>query len=213
MGELTLADIADLRAYEREREAFRAEVIELKKLRRVPIGPLVTVVFESRTTILFQVQEMARAERMVRDEQIQTELDIYNPLIPRPGDISMTLFIELTTEAQLREWLPKLVGVERSVYLAVGEGAAEPGDQPAERGASGTSRIVIAASVDPAHEAQLTRDSVTASVHYVRIAVPEGVRDRLAGEPVAIGIDHPEYQHNTLLPAATVSSLVGDWST
>lgn len=196
MSYLTLADIADLRAYERERDEYRAAVIQLKKLRRVPIGPIVTVVFENRTTIRFQIQEMARAERMVTDAQIQAELDIYNPLIPAPGEISMTLFIELTTEAELREWLPKLVGIERSVYLGIGQG---------------DDRTVIAASVDPAHEAQLTRDTVTASVHYVRLSVPEDLRDLVVRSPVAIRIDHPDYRHETELSPETKASLITDW--
>src|SRR5579884_1166174 len=108
MPKLTLDDILDLRAYEREREAFRARVIELKKLRRVALGPLVSVVFENLDTVRFQIQEMARAERMLTDEAIQNELDAYNPLIPDPGELSATLFLELTSDAELREWLPKL---------------------------------------------------------------------------------------------------------
>jgi len=121
--ELTLADISDLRAYEREREALRARIIELKRARRVPVGPVVTAVFENRETIRFQVQEMVRAERMLTDEAVQAELDTYNPLIPGPGQLSATLFVELTTKAELEEWLPKLVGVERAVELRVGGGS------------------------------------------------------------------------------------------
>src|SRR5205085_11678087 len=85
MGKLTLDDIADLRAYERERAEFRERVIALKKLRRVPVGSIVTLVFENLETVRFQIQEMARAERMLSDEQIQGELDFYNPLITGPG--------------------------------------------------------------------------------------------------------------------------------
>ena len=84
-GPLTLDDIADQRAYERERDAFRAEVIAAKKLRRVSVGPVITLTFENRLTMRFQVQEMARAEKMVTDEQIQHELDVYNRLLPAAG--------------------------------------------------------------------------------------------------------------------------------
>ena len=117
---LTLGDIADQRAYEREREAFRAQIIELKKRRRIGIGPFVTIVFENRDTIRFQIQEMARAEKMVSDAAIQGELDVYNPLIPEAGSLAATLFIELTNKDDLVEWLPKLVGIERSVELRMG---------------------------------------------------------------------------------------------
>src|SRR3954452_25145635 len=120
---LTVDDIADLRAYERERAEFRAHVIEIKKLRRVSVGPFVTFVFENRETIRFQIQEMARVEKIISDEGIEAELRAYNPLIPEPGHLSTTMFIELTTEAQLREWLPKLVGIERLVEIRVGPDA------------------------------------------------------------------------------------------
>ena len=120
-GPLTLEDIADQRAYERERDEFRSNVIAAKKLRRVSVGPVVTLVFESRLTIRFQVQEMARAEKMVTDEQIQHELDVYNRLLPTPGELSATLFIELTSEEELRTWLPRLVGIESACQIRIGQ--------------------------------------------------------------------------------------------
>ena len=85
MTKLTLEDIADLRAYEREREDFRARIIELKTRRRVHVGPILTFVFENRDTIRFQIQEMARAEKIISDEGIEAELRAYNPLIPEAG--------------------------------------------------------------------------------------------------------------------------------
>ena len=192
---LTLADIADLRAYERERDEFRRRVIDLKRIRRVPIGPLVTVVFENRTTIRFQVQEMARAERMLSDEQIQGELDIYNPLIPGPGELSLTLFIELVDEEQLRTWLPRLVGIERSLELRLGQ---DPD-------------VVVKAEVDPAHEAQLTRDEVTASVHYVRFILSREEAEAFRRGPAVIAVAHPEYRYGTELSEPTRQSLAQDW--
>jgi len=193
---LTLADISDLRAYEREREEFRRQVIEAKRLRRVAVGPLVTVVFENRMTMRFQVQEMARAERMLSDEQIQGELDVYNPLIPGDGELSLTLFVELTSESDLREWLPRLVGIERSLELRVGP----PGGER-----------VVEAAVDPAHAAQLTREETTASVHYVRFELPDDLRRAFAAGPAVLGTTHPAYRHETPLGDATRAALVADW--
>ena len=190
---LQLGDILDLRAYERERDAFRARVIELKKVRRVGVGRLVTLVFENSDTIRFQIQEMARAERILTDEAIQTELDIYNPLIPEPGELSATLFVELTSQEELREWLPKLVGIERSVVLRLGPGATEVRSAP-----------------EAAHEAQLTREEITASVHYIRFQLgPEEIELFRTG-PVALAIDHPAYQEATELSPATRESLLED---
>ena len=172
---LTLADIEDQRAYERERDAYRRRVIELKRRRRVAVGPIVSLVFENRETMRSQVQEMARAERMVSDEQIQKELDVYNALIPDPGELSATLFIELTGEDALRDWLPRLVGIEHSVVLRL------PGGD------------LVRAEPESAHEEALTRPEITASVHYIRFALDAGQVERFAAGPVTLAIDHPEY--------------------
>jgi hypothetical protein len=122
MSKLTLDDIADVRAYERERDEFRRHVVALKKRRRIGVGPFVTLVFENRDTIRFQVQEMARVEKILSDEGIQAELDTYNPLVPEPGHLAATLFVELTDEYAMREWLPRLVGIETAVELRLGAG-------------------------------------------------------------------------------------------
>jgi hypothetical protein len=192
---LTLDDIADLRAYERERDDFRSQIIELKKVRRVAVGPIVTVVFENRDTIRFQIQEMARAERMLTDEAIQHEIDTYNPLIPSRGELTATLFIELTSKDDLQQWLPKLVGIERSVELHLGEG------EHAE---------VIRSEPDDAHAAQLTRDEITASVHYIRFRLTEEQIERLAKGPAWLTVNHPAYSERVELSDATRASLVQD---
>jgi hypothetical protein len=192
---LQLADITDLRAYEREREEFRAHVIALKKKRRVGVGPFVTFVFENRDTVRFQIQEMARVERLITDEAIETELRIYNPLIPEPGQLSATLFVELTTEDDLRSWLPQLVGIETAPVLRVGAGAAA---------------TEVRCVVDPDHAEQLTRDDVTASVHYIHWNLTPEEIDRFAAGPVALALDHPAYRHETVLGEDTRSELLGD---
>src|SRR3546814_19742779 len=90
---------------------------------------------------------MARVEKLFTDEAIETELRVYNPLIPEPGELALTLFIELTSELALRDWLPRLVGIERSLELRLGS------DDP----------IVVPCIPDEAHKEQLTRDEITAS--------------------------------------------------
>ncbi|MGH9095977.1 MAG: DUF3501 family protein, partial [Acidimicrobiales bacterium] len=177
-GELTLDDIADQRAYERERDEFRQKVIAAKKVRRVTIGPVITLTFESRLTMRFQIQEMARAEKMVTDEQIQHELDVYNRLLPAPGELSATLFLELTSEAGLREWLPKLVGVERSVELRIG---------------SGEGVDVVPSIPEEEHDSLLTREETTAAVHYVRFRLTPAQVGAFGRGPVTLAINHPHY--------------------
>ena len=190
---LALDDIADARAYERERDSFRDHVIALKKRRRVGVGPFVSFVFENRDTIRFQIQEMARAERILTDEGIQTELDIYNPLIPEPGHLSATMFIELTSKDELETWLPKLVGIERAVELRIGD------------------RVTVRAIPESGHASQLTRDEVTASVHYVQFALtPEQIAAFADAGRVALAIDHPDYQEVTELSEETRAEVLLD---
>lgn len=197
MRPLGLDDITDQRAYEREREARRAEIIELKRLRRVAIGPIVSAVFENRATMRHQIQEMARAEKLTTDEQILAELAVYNPLVPGPGELSMTLFIELTEESALRKWLPELLGIERSVELVLGPPC---------------SQLRLGAAVEPSHGAQLTRETTTAAVHYVKIFLDGDARRRFAAEPARIAIVHPSYRHETVLSMEQKASLIDDWS-
>jgi len=192
-AKLTLDDISDLRAYERERDEFRRHVIELKRRRRVSVGPFVTFVFENRDTIRFQIQEMARVEKLITDEAIETELATYNPLIPDAGHLSATMFLELTTEPELREWLPKLVGIEGEVELRIGGG-----------------EDVVRCVVDEAHRGHLTREETTASVHYVRFDVGAERADEVEQGPVVLAITHPGYQHETVLDDATRAELAAD---
>lgn len=192
---LTLDDIADLRQYEREREQFRAEVIDLKKKRRIGVGPFMALVFENRQTIRFQIQEMARVEKLISDEAIETELRTYNPLIPEPGQLAATLFIELTSELALREWLPRLVGIEQSVALRAGEG---------------DDAVLVRAAPEAAHASQLTREEITASVHYVHFELAPDQIDAVATGPVDLVIDHAEYDHATRLAEDTVAELLED---
>lgn len=187
-----LGDILDLRAYEREREGFRDQVIALKKRRRVGVGPHITLLFENRDTIRFQIQEMARAERILTDEGIETELRIYNPLIPLPGTLSATLFIELITDEQLREWLPKLVGIERAIVVRLADG----------------SEIRCAPEAD--HASQLTREEITASVHYVGWTLTPAQVAAFAAGPVELVVDHPAYPERVTLPDETHAELVAD---
>ena len=192
---LTLDDIADLRAYEREREEFRAHIIALKKRRRVHVGPVVTLVFENRDTIRFQIQEMARVEKLISDEAIEGELRAYNPLIPEPGSLSATLFIELTSEPALREWLPRLVGIELAVELRIG---------------IGDDAVVVRCTPDPDHEKQLTRDEITASVHYIHWDLTPDQVEAFAGSPVRVAVRHPDYDHETELSEAAHAELLAD---
>ncbi len=190
MRKLTLADIKDARAYERERAELRARIIAMKKLRRCKLGDLVTITFENTDTMRFQVQEMARAERMLTDEQIEQEIHTYNELIPDPGELSATLFIGLTGEALLTEWLPKLVGIQRAVRFELADGSTAPGI--------------------PEDEERLTRADVTTTVHYLKFRfTPEQIAafDRPG---TRIVVDHAHYPAAAELSDEQRAELAGD---
>ena len=189
---LTLDDVLDLRAYERVRPDYRAKIIAMKKNRRVALGPIMTLVFECLDTVRFQVQEMARVEKIISDEAIQTELDIYNRLLPTRGELSATLFIELTSEAELRQWLPKLVGIERKLGIAI------DGD-------------VVMSVPEAQHAAALVRETVTPAVHYVRIPFTEVQVAAFRGAAeVALVSTHPANEARTVLTRDVRLELRGD---
>jgi hypothetical protein len=190
MRKLTFEDIKDLREYERERDEFRRHIVDMKKRRRMQLGDLLTITFENTGTMRFQVQEMARIERMLTDEQIQNELDTYNQLIPDANELSGTLFVEIDDKERLYEWLPKLVGIQRAVSIWLHDGSSVPSS--------------------PEDEERLTREETTTTVHYLKFRfAPEQV-DAFAAGPVQIVVDHPNYDAVVELTEEQRSELVGD---
>ena len=189
---LVLSDILEQRAYERIRETRRAEVIELKRRRRIALGTIVTVMFENRATMQSQIQEMLRVERVVSDEGVLEELKAYNPLIPEAGQLCATVFIELVTDDQMREWLTKLVDIEKSIVIKLANGE------------------VVKSIVDEAHAEQLTRETVTAAVHYIRFEfTPQQVEEFAKGD-VQIVSTLSNYLEAVQLADFTVAELLTD---
>ena len=189
---LTLDDIADLRAYEREREVFRSKVIAMRKLRRVPLGGLITVSFENRDTMRYQIQEMVRVEKTMTDEGVMEELNAYNPMIPEPGQLCATLFVELTSDAQVREWLPKLAGLENAVSLRLSDGSTVRG------------------RIDQAHAAGLTRTDVTAAVHYLTFDFTDAQAEAFATGGVTLECSLATYPETAVLGDAVRAELLSD---
>lgn len=190
MEKLTLADIKDMRAYERERPEFRSRIIAMKKRRRIHLGELLTITFENTDSMRFQIQEMARVEHMVSDEQIEHEVETYNELIPAPGELSGTLFIEIDDKAKLYEWLPKLVGIQRGLSFRF-DGAGE----------------VAAVPLD---EERLTREEATTTVHYLKFPFTPQQVDAFQRGPVHLVVDHPNYRADVELTDEQREELAGD---
>jgi hypothetical protein len=190
MRKLTLADIKDVREYEREREEFRSRIIATKKRRRIHLGELLTITFENTDTMRFQIQEMARVERMVSDEQIAQEVATYNDLIPDPGELSGTLFIEIDDKEKLYEWLPKLVGIQRALSF----------------------RFDTAPDVAgiPQDEERLTREEVTSTVHYLKFPFTPEQAKALESGPARVVVDHENYTAITELTEEQRAELASD---
>jgi hypothetical protein len=192
MRQVTLEDLVDIAEYERNREAIRKSVMEHKAQRRVALGPDISLTFEDRKTIIFQIQEMMRAERMVHDEIIQEEIDIYNTLLPGDEDLSATLFIEITEEARIKEKLHQFLGLTKgqTLWLQIGD---EKAFAQFEAGRSEEDKI--------------------SSVHYVRFPMSSHTREALKNPAVdaRICINQGNYRYETMLPRDTRDSLYQDF--
>jgi hypothetical protein len=167
--------LLSLEAYARERKAFRAKVMEHKKVRTLHVGGHVTLQFEDELLIRYQIQEMLRIERIFEEAGIQGELDAYNPLLPDGGNWKATMFIEYPDVDERRRMLERLKGIERRTWVQV----------------EGGERIYAIADEDLERETE----EKTAAVHFVRFEVPPAAREALRrGARLTIGVDHPEYR-------------------
>ena len=119
MKAIVSAEVIPHEEYERRREVFRAKIIALKQRRRLSIGPYITIVFENRETVQFQIQEMIRVERIFDPVKVQDELDVYNALLPAPGELSATLLIEITEDAMIKERLDQFMGLDHGDKVAI----------------------------------------------------------------------------------------------
>src|SRR5262245_15664570 len=134
MKKVEPSELLDLAGYEQVRERFRARIIEAKKHRRLGVGPHLTFIWENRDTMLFQVQEMLRTERITTQSAIQHELDTYNELVPGAGELSSTLMIEYDDPTARRIALERFATLRQEVVLHIGSRVV-PGvfyDQPGE---------------------------------------------------------------------------------
>lgn len=190
MRPIILQEVQNLQEYELARGEFRQQIIDLKKRRRVPLGPLVTLVFENRDTVRFQIQEMLRVERIVKPEKVQEEIDVYNELLPGKDEVAATLFIEVTELEKVQPTLDRFIGLDEPGKLILTAG----GERSSARFAAGQSR----------------EDRITA-VHYLRFRLGETGRKAIeSGGPVTLSVRHGGYEANTQLPAVTVEELARD---
>ena len=117
MQKLVIKDLMNILEYEKVRNTYRQELMSYKKDRRISLGPNITLTFENRRTMKFQIQEIMRAERLVHDETIQEEIEVYNSLLPKSNSLSATLFIEVTEESKIKSILNQFIGLTEGESL------------------------------------------------------------------------------------------------
>jgi hypothetical protein len=183
-------EVKNLYEYEKVRETARRDIIAEKARRRVAVGDRLSLLFENRRTVLFQIQEMVRAERIVADDRIQDEVDVYNELIPDAGELSATLMIEIEEKERIKPELDRFLGIDAGdrLWLQVGREQVVPGR----------------------FEAGHSKEDKIAAVHFVRFALSPAAREAFAREPVAVVVDHAGYRARAELPEETRQALLED---
>ena len=191
MQKLTHADLWKLEDYARERIAFRTKVIAHKKTRTVHLGPHVTLIFEDRMTVQYQVQEMLRIERIFEPHAIDEELGAYNPLIPDGANLKATMLIEYDDVEVRRRELENLRGIEDRIELIVGSHAPV--------------RAVADEDLDRSNETK------TSAVHFLRFELSAAMVSALrAGGPLAFAVAHPHYAAHATVDPAVREALSAD---
>ncbi|TLY50380.1 MAG: DUF3501 family protein [Gammaproteobacteria bacterium] len=192
MNNLTPNDLYTLEAYARERVAFRARVLAHKASRKVHLGAHVTLVFEDRLTIQYQIQEMLRVERIFEAAGIAEELEAYNPLIPDGRNLKATMLIEYPDPDERARKLVELHGIERRASLRVGDDAS-----------------VIAIADEDLERSTATK---TSAVHFLRFELNAAqIAAWRAGARITLALEHPAYAAQIVLDAPTREALAHDF--
>lgn len=186
-------EILPIGEYEPIRERFRNRVILEKRERRVKLGDSMSAVFENRDSVLLQIQEMLRTERITSESGILHEIETYNDLIPDENQLSLTLFVEIPNKELRDQMLTELAGLERSVFLDV-DGEAFPAQEGITHGA---------------------REDRTTAVHYMKVSLPETAAQNVRAQKasIALSVRHPRYSVQRPLPAPTLAQLAADLQT
>ena len=188
---ITRRDIKGPAMYSQIRDDFRHRVIELKKPRRVFLGDKVEIVFDNRHTLTMQVEEICRLENLTRDDQIESEIELANQLMPTDSSLAATLFVPLPQDEKIRERLGELVGLDEHVTLHIGPHAIRA---QFEAGRGEADRI--------------------SAVQYLRFPLSSEAKAALQtpNTPIVIEIDHPNYPQKVTGSEALRQSLANDYA-
>lgn len=191
MAHLTHSDLMTLEAYSKYLKENKPKLIAHRRARTVHLGDHITLQFEDRETIQYQIQEMLRVEKIFEEEGIQSELDAYNPLIPDGSNWKATMLIEYADINERRRELARLIDVEDRMFVEV----------------EGHPRVYAIADEDLDRET----DEKTSAVHFLRFELPAATRSALlAGAGVKLGCDHTNYPQHIEIAPEQLASLVKD---
>ncbi len=181
MNQLTPNDLLPPDEYERQREAYRQTIIDLKRRRRIGIGEKITMVFENRETLRFQIQEMIRVERILDPKKVQDELEVYNALLPGSGELSATLLIELTEAETMKHWLDLFMGLDHGQKLGLRAGGE-----------------IVYGEFEGGH----SHETKISAVHFVRFRPTPAMVTALADPAVrvALSVRHAGYEADAEVP-------------
>jgi len=189
--EITRDDLMSLERYAEQRDEFRQQVLAHKKHRQVALGPNATLYFEDRLTLLYQIQEMLRIEKVFEADGINEELEAYNPLIPTGRNFKATFMIEYADATVRAAQLEKMVNIEDLVWMQIGE----------------HDKIWSIADED----LERSNDSKTSAVHFLRFEISDDMaQDLKAGADLQIGVQHAVYTYDVLVEGDTRESLLAD---
>jgi hypothetical protein len=191
-AKIELNDVLNFFEYEKVRDELRRRVIAMKRVRRVPVGSYLSFVFENRDTVLFQIQEMCRVERITDDARIQDEIDVYNAMLPGPRELSATLMIEIEDKDKIKPVLDRFMGIDtgQRVWLQVGKEFAVPGEFEAGRSDEEKGKL--------------------SAVHFVRFAFPAEAVRAFKDADVWLVVDQPGEKARTQLSRETKAALLED---
>ena len=189
--EITRDDLMSLEQYAEQREEFRQQVLAHKKHRQVALGPNATLYFEDRLTLLYQIQEMLRIEKVFEADGINEELEAYNPLIPTGRNFKATFMIEYADAAVRAAQLEKMINIEDLVWMQVGE----------------HDKVWSIADED----LERSNETKTSAVHFLRFQISDAMaQDLKAGADWLIGVQHAVYTYDMLVEGDTRTSLLND---
>jgi hypothetical protein len=190
-NQITRADLMSLEQYAEKRDEFRQQVIAHKKHRQVALGPNTTLYFEDRLTLLYQIQEMLRIEKVFEAAGINEELEAYNPMIPSGRNFKATYMIEYPDEIVRAAQLEKMVGIEDLVWIQI----------------DNQDKIWAIADED----LERSTETKTSAVHFMRFEVSDAMAQALKdGADWIIGVQHPVYSYQVKVEGETRKSLLQD---